>query len=158
MILKRFRFSIAAAFAVCGMAQTTATVTRQSSFPPVGLASTETAQINVVNLASASTSGTAASCTGTVSFVNANGATIGTASPFTVASGQIFSVTLPFSAAGASSSRTEFRGVVALTYTRGSGVPCALASSLETYDASTGATHVFMRDGGGSQIGGLGPR
>ena len=44
------------------------------SFGPIGLASSETAQINVVNTAAASSSGTAASCTGSVSFVNASGA------------------------------------------------------------------------------------
>ena len=64
-------------FAQTATVTTTATITQ--SLPPFGLGSTETARLDLTNLASASGSGTAASCTGTVSFVNATGATIGTA-------------------------------------------------------------------------------
>ena len=35
------------------------------------------------------------------------------------------------------------------------GTPCALASSLETYDNSTGVTHVYLE--GGEVAGGYGP-
>ena len=49
-----------AAGAVAAQTTTPTPVTRQSSFPVVGLAATETAQITVVNRAAASTSGTAA--------------------------------------------------------------------------------------------------
>lgn len=128
-------------------AQTTTTsgsVTRQSSTPSIGLGSTETAQINVTNLASNTGSGTAASCTGTVSFLNASGAAIGSATSFTVAGGQTQSVTLPFNKAGASGTRTEIRAGISLTANVGTAAaPCSLVSSLETYDSSTGATHVF---------------
>ena len=157
MLFRRMRDGLlAAAVLTAGaMAQTTtsSTVTRQFSYPPVGLAATETAQINVVNQAAASSTGTAASCTGSISFVNASGTAIGTATSFTVSTGQIASVALPFNKAGASGTRTEIRGVVSLTMTTGTGAaPCALATSLETYDTSTGATHIFLAN----EMGGMG--
>jgi hypothetical protein len=137
-------------------AQTSTTGTRTISLPPAGLGSTETARINVVNVASASSSGTAASCTGTISFLNASGTAIGSATSFTVTSGQISSATLPFSSAGLSGVRGEIRGEIQLTVT--SGVPCALSFSFETFDSTTGATHSFLASpGGGPGFGGGGP-
>ena len=150
MHLRRFVFALIPALAA--MAQTTtstSTVTRSLSYPPIGLASSETAQINVANLATASSSGTAASCTGTVSFLNASGAAIGSASSFTLTSGQASSVSLPYAKAGGSG-RTEVRALITLTETPGSGIPCDLVSSLETYDTGTGVTHVFLSGPGGA--------
>ena len=148
MFFQRFHrlFAFAAFTAVVALSQTTSsnTVTETSTTPPVGLASSETAQINVVNTASAAKNGTAASCTGTISFLNASGAVIGTATPFTVASGVISSVSLPFAKTGVTGTRTEIRGVITLTVTPGSGVPCSLQATLETYDSSTGVTHVYL--------------
>jgi hypothetical protein len=129
------------------------TVTRDVNLPAVGLASSETAQINVVNLASASSSGTTASCTGTITFYNASGSAIGSTTSFTIGTGQISSASLPYSDTGATG-RTSIRGVVTLTETAGSGVPCALASDIETYDAATGVTHVHA---GGTAARGTGP-
>jgi hypothetical protein len=146
-IQRFYRLLTAAAFtAAAALSQTTAsgTVTETSNTPAIGLASSETAQINVVNVASNSSSGTAASCTGTISFLNASGTVIGTATPFTVASGVIASVSLPFAKAGVTGTRTEIRGVVARTVTLNSGVPCGLEATLETYDTSTGVTHVYL--------------
>jgi hypothetical protein len=129
--------------AAAAMAQTTTTTTtRSSTLPPVGLASSETAQVNVVNLAANSASGTAASCAGSISFVNASGATIGSATSFTVTAGQTFSKSLPYSTTAASG-RTVVRGVVSLTTTSGSNAPCSLAITMETFDTSTGVTHVY---------------
>ena len=126
---------------VWAMAQTTTTATRTASFPPVGLAASETAQINVVNLAGNGTT-TAASCMGSISFVGPTGAVIGAATAFTVTSGQIFSATLPY-AKIAASGRTTVRGVVSLTVTTGTArPPCTLETSLETFDTATGATHM----------------
>ena len=158
MHLRRLRNVLfaSAALAAAAMAQTTTsgTATRTSTSAPIGLGSTETAQVNVVNTATASSSGTAASCTGSISFLNASGTTIGTATSFTVTSGQIFSATLPFTKAGASGTRTEVRAVVSLTVTTGTGAaPCGLATSIETYDSSTGATHLYL---GGEMGGGYG--
>jgi hypothetical protein len=148
MFSQRFHrlFAAAAFTAMVALSQTTSSnaVTETSNTPPVGLASSETAQINVVNTASASKSGTAASCTGTISFLSASGAVIGTATPFTVASGVISSVSLPFAKTGITGTRTEIRGVITLTVTPDSGVPCALQATFETYDSSTGVTHVYL--------------
>jgi hypothetical protein len=132
--------------AAVALSQTTTsgTVTETSNTPAVGLASSETAQINVVNAASNSSTGTAASCTGTISFLNASGTVIGAATPFTVASGVISSVSLPFAKVGVTGTRTEIRGVITRTVTLNSGVPCSLEATFETYDASTGVTHVYL--------------
>ena len=128
------------------IAQTTTTpVTRTSNFPMIGLGSSETAQINVTNLAAASSTGTAASCTGSISFFNATGAAIGSATSFTVATGQISSVSLPFAKSGGTGAHTVIRGVVTLTET--AGVPCNLESALEVYDSTTGVTHTTLTSG-----------
>lgn len=146
--------------AVCALAQTTtsSTSTVTSSSGPIGLGSSETLQVNVVNVASNSSSGTAASCTGTIGFVNSSGTAIGSATSFTVTSGQISSVSLPFAKVGASGARTEVRAVVTLTVTTGSGAaPCELRSSLETFDTSTGVTHAYLSNGPGGEGYGGGP-
>ena len=144
MQLRRLLLPLVAAVAAMGQTTTSTTTTRTSTLPPIGLASSETAQINVVNLATATTGGTAASCTGSISFVNAAGTTLGTASSFTVTSGQTFSKPLPY-ATTAASGRTVVRGVVTLTSTTGSSAaPCSLAVTLETFDTATGATHAYI--------------
>jgi hypothetical protein len=133
----------AAALGAAAMAQTTtaATITRSATLPAVGLASSETAQVNVTNLAVARTGQTAPSCTGSISFLSASGSTIGTATSFTVTSGQTFSAKLPY-ATTAASGRTVVRGEVSVTVTPGTA--CLLATTLETYDTTTGVTHVFF--------------
>jgi hypothetical protein len=147
------RMFVAAALLACGLkAQTTNIATRVSTFPPTGLAATETLQVNLVNTASNSTGGTAASCTGSVSFLNSTGAVIGTAKSFTLTSGQMTSISLPFASAGLTGSRGIVRAVLSLTRT--SGVPCSLVTSLESFDTSSGATHLFLSQG---EIGGFGP-
>ncbi len=152
--------ALTATFALAQTSTTSGTVTQTSNTPVVGLASSETAQINVVNVASASSSGTAASCTGTISFLNASGTAIGTATTFTIASGVISSVSLPFAKVGVTGTRTEIRGVITHTVTLNSGVPCSLEATLETYDTSTGVTHVYLSNiasGGIPNGGGNGP-
>lgn len=152
------RFLLALSVAACGFAQTTttsSTVTRQASSGPIGLGSSETLQVNVVNTAAASSSGTAASCTGSISFVNSSGTTIGSATSFTVTSGQIFSATLPFAKVGASGTRAEVRTVVSVTESTGTGAaPCQLGSSIETYDTSTGVTHAYLANATEGGLGG----
>jgi hypothetical protein len=130
---------------------TTTTGTRDFNLPPVGLGATETAEINVVNFAANASDGTAASCTGTISFLNESGATTGSAAPFTVTAGQISSAHLPFSGTGATGTRTAIRGLVTLTLSTGSPrPPCALGVSLGTFDTTTGATHALVTAGAGS--------
>jgi hypothetical protein len=127
------------------------------NLPVVNLASSETAQISVVNLASSfmAASGTVtasitASCTGSITFYGSTGTAIAPATSFTVGSGQIFSASLPYAdisqnnVVSANGGRTPIRGVVTITETAGSGAPCTLASSLETYDTATGVTNVHL--------------
>jgi hypothetical protein len=154
MLNLRFAFNaiaMTACFASSIFAQgaTATTVTRTFTFAPVGLASSETAQINVTNVAATSSRGTAASCTGNISFLNAAGAVIGTATNFTVTTGQISSVALPFSRAASTGSRVEVRGAVQLTTPTTNAPPCSLEFSLETYDTVSGVTHLFLSNSAG---------
>jgi hypothetical protein len=133
---------VAAVGALTAFGQTvTTTSTRTVTLAPLGLGSTETAQVNLVNTASNTSTGTAASCTGTVSFVSATNTAIGAATSFTVLAGQVSSVTLPFSKAGLTGSRGVIRPAITITTT--SGVPCSLEYSIETFDTSSGATHIY---------------
>jgi hypothetical protein len=133
-----------AALLLCAGAfgQTTSTThTRTTSFGVVGFGSTETMRVNLLNIATASTSGTAASCTGTVTFTSATGATIGAATAFTIASGQVFSVNLSFASSGGTGSRVELVPSVQQT---SSSAPCGLSASLEVFDASSGVSHIHL--------------
>ena len=135
--------SFAAVCALTSSAQTATTSTRTTNFPPFGLGATETARVNLTNTAVASSSGTAASCVGTVTFVNAAGTAIGTATSFTIASGVTFSASLPFASAGLSGNRGQIRAVVAVTRSTTTPTPCSLLMSLETFETSSGATHIY---------------
>ena len=125
--------------------------TRDYVFPPVGLASSETASITVANTATSSSTtaamGTAPSCTGTISFSNANGP-IGTPASFTVGSGGLQTVTLSFASAGLTGNRGEIQGRVSLAISSATSstapAPCSLMLSLETYDSTTFATHAVL--------------
>jgi hypothetical protein len=140
---------------LCAFAQNIASapaLLSSSSLPPVGLASTETAQVNLVNMAAQSSGAPAPSCNGTVTFYNESGSVIGAPVAFTALAGQIASVPLPYSSAGGSGSRLVIRAEIVLTTSpppgasgSNSSVPaCMLGSSFETYDTATGITHIFF--------------
>ena len=148
MSIRKLVLTVLAAAAPALWAQTTSTYTNTQNLPPIGLASSETAQINVVNVAEASSSGTAASCTGSISFLNSSGTVIGTATTYTLGTNQLKSVSLPYASVGASG-RTEVRGVITQTGTAPSDVPCQLLVSLETFDTASGVTHVYLSGGAG---------
>jgi hypothetical protein len=151
------RFLLISAAAVCGTismwAQGAAPptgITRNYLFAPIGLGSSETASITVVNTATASpyggtigTPAAAPSCTGTISFSNANGA-IGTPTSFTLGSEQFKTVTLPVASGGLTGNRGEIQGKVSLTISTPTVTPCSLMFSMETYDSGTGATHAVL--------------
>jgi hypothetical protein len=139
------------ALGVTAHAQTAVSATRDLVFPPVGLAFTETAQINVANTASNPTNGSAASCTGTISFNNATGASAQTPVKFTVTAGQIFSTELTAAKLGVvNGQRSEFIASVQLTLTP--KTPCTLSVSLETFDATSGATHIYLQSPAGGPV------
>jgi len=166
MSFRRFLL-ISAAAAVCGAfspmwAQITTSpisITRDYVFPPVGLGSSETASITIVNMATAASGGTtttpapAPSCTGTISFSNANGS-IGTPTSFTVGSEQFKTVTLPFVSAALTGNRGEIQGKVSLALSTSAPALCSLMFSLETYDSTTGATHTVLSN----SLANVGPR
>jgi hypothetical protein len=153
--------------ALAQQTSTSSIISRIVNLPVVNLASSETAQVNLVNLAASfiSSSGpvtvsSTASCTGTVTFYGTTGTAIAPATSFTVGTGQISSASLPYAdisqnnVVSANGGRTPIRAVVTinasavtLTQTVGSGAPCTLASSLETYDTSTGVTNVHIDSG-----------
>lgn len=135
---------VLASTAIFAQTTTSNTSTITQSLPPFGLGSTETARLDLTNFANNTTGGTAASCTGTVSFYNAAGTIVGTATPYTATSGQTVSLSLASTSAGFSGSRGELR--VVITSTRTSGVPCELRSSFSTFDTSSGATHIYLAD------------
>lgn len=125
---------------------TSGTITSTTTTPPVGVASSETVQVNLVNTASNATNGTAAACAGTITFLNASGTAIVPAATFNVSSGVIASFSLPFGKMGATGNRTEVRVSVArtITVTGAPMPPCSLDATLETFDTSTGVTHVYV--------------
>lgn len=126
------------------IAQTTNTPsTREYAFPPVGLGSTQTARVNVANTAANGSNGTAASCTGTISFLNTSGTAFGSASTFTLTSGQISAAALP--GPSGSGAHTEFRAIVQLnSSTATPRPPCTLVMSLEVDDTTSGAVQVVL--------------
>jgi hypothetical protein len=135
-------------------------IPRTVNLPVINLTVTETAQINVVNLAASvmpvttsgklPSGGVTASCTGSITFYGPTGLVVGSSTPFTIGSGQIFSANLeynaisPNNATTASGGRTPIRGEVTIIETVGSGTPCTLASNLETFDFTTGVTNVHV--------------
>jgi len=117
-----------------------------TAFPPVGLGSTETAEVILFNSAPNPTTGPAASCAGSVTFTNAGGTTIGTPGPFTAASGQIVTVRLAFGSAAASGARTEIRASIQTTVPTTNPRPaCSLQTGFSTFDTVSGATHVYLQ-------------
>jgi hypothetical protein len=163
--------SFAILLAVSAAAQATGTTESTSvppsypwsyNFPLVGLAFPETLQVNVANRPAAFAAispvgncslcstfeipapATTPPCTGTITFANASGKTIGAPAPFSVAPGQIFSAPLPFSLTGYSGFRGEILASVQGTSTLPSTNLCSLSISRETFDAGTGVTHAFL--------------
>ena len=142
--------AIASLSAIAAIGQPTTATTRVTTLPPIGLGTTETARISLTNVATASTAGTAASCDGSVSFLNAAGATIGTATTFKIASLQTSIASLPFSSAGLTGPRGVIRGVVSVTRpastTASPAPPCSLLLAMETFETVSGATHLYFNE------------
>jgi len=130
---------------VSSAAAQTTNNTREFNFPAIAFGSTETLEVNVINVASNSNGGTAASCTGSIVFRNAAGATIGNPSAFTLTSGQISSARLPYASATSTGGRAAIRAAVQVTVPSATPrPPCSLQSSLELFDTATNATHVYL--------------
>ncbi len=120
---------------------------------PVGLAATETAQINIVSSAAAYPGGAfVTTCQASVTFYGADGTALGAATDLTAGNtAQVLSAKLPYAATGATGARTAISARIALTPAPAVSStlappipPCALAYSLETYDTATGVTHAYV--------------
>jgi hypothetical protein len=126
----------------------------------MGLAATQTAQINVVNLSSASTTTTPVSpCEVQVEFWDATGKMVKSTTISNLAPGTAgqFQIKLADVTTSTSTLRTEVRGVVRtnpLPITSGTGTStpiaypfsCSLATMLEVFDNSTGVTQSLTSD------------
>jgi len=121
--------------------------------PPVNLAATETAQIQIMSSAAAYVGGTFLTpCNAVVTFYGAGGSALGTAANFTIGdTRQIFSAQLPYASTGVSGVSTAVNAQIALSTS--SGVfsvlappipPCAVVYALDTHDTATGVTHAFV--------------
>jgi len=130
----------------------TASISSFPQFAPVGVAPSETLQVNLANIATASgSSNPLPQCTGTLTFYNAGGQVIGdgTSLGFAVAAG-ILSVPLTYSAIGGSGQRAIVRVDIKLSSATLSTADnprtpaCILLSSLEIYDTATGAIHAVV--------------
>ena len=153
-----------AALSVFGQTTTPGTETSTTNLPPVGLASTETMQVNVVNAGPVLTSSSATPivCSGSIAFYDVNGSMIGSAQDFKVTGGETSSVKLPYASAVASgTARVVVRAAISVTMNIVPGlattVPlflpvCFLTSSLETYDTATGVTHAYYVSAGPQTI------
>jgi hypothetical protein len=142
--------------AVSAFGQTAATSTSTPSsaqFPPVGLAPTETAQVNVVNtLLPPANGGVEPFCSGTIAFYSGGPAntTVAAIAPFQVRPGEVFSAPLSYTATGSPGTRAVVRVAITLsplllpTDAGPAVTPCALAASLETFDTVTGVTHAIV--------------
>jgi hypothetical protein len=145
MLVRRFLLAaiLACSFLSLALAQTT--TTQNLTFPVMAVASSETAQINVLNTASSSSTTSTASCTGSMSFYDASGALIGSAAAFTVTAGHIASASKAYLALGGSGARVLVRGIVTLATTTSTTstttTPCSLGATMEVYDTLTGLTH-----------------
>lgn len=120
--------------------------------PPVGLAATETAQIDITSAAAGYSGFSAGTCDASVTFYGPDGAAIGLPFNFTLGkTAEIYSAALPYIAVGSKASPTPISAQMALTampdsvfYPASAVLPCVAAFSLKTFDTATGVTHVYM--------------
>jgi len=135
-------------FAAAAAAQSPAPdVAPLPSLPPIGVAPSETVQVNVANIAADASTGVPAHCTGSITFYNAAGIAISTPATFAIGTRQMFSVPLPYASTGGTGARTVVRAEIAMVATvAGFGIPpCVLVSSIESYDTTTGVTHAYAQ-------------
>jgi hypothetical protein len=142
-------------------AQTTTppTFLSASSTGMMGLAATQTAQLNVVNLAGASTTLPVAACEVQLEFWDATGKMVKSTTITNLAPGiaGLLQIKLGDVTSSASTLRTEVRGVVRSNplNTSGSGgtllpivypLGCSVATTLEVFDNSTGVAQSLTSD------------
>jgi len=129
------------------------TPTQVIVLPPVRLASTETAQIDLISSVAGFTGVPAASCDGSMRFFGADGSAIGTTANFLVGGTTppgVVSAQLPYVSSGATGSPATVSAQIALTphgavlYPASAVPKCVVAFSMKTFDTATGVTHAFV--------------
>ena len=121
------------------------------AFPPISLASTETAQVNVANIVEP-VAGAPQSCVGSITFYDSTGSSINAPISFKVGVGQTFSAKLAYSSTKGTGPRVIIRSEIALGQASvtmsglGSALPrlCRLSYSLETWGSTSSAPHSLI--------------
>jgi hypothetical protein len=139
------RFLIAISLYTCAaLAQPalTTTPTRTLNLPVAGLASSESAQVNVASpgFSGVTNAPFPTPCTGTITFYNASGAAIGSPTSFSIDLAQVSSATLPYSDITGTTGNT--RTIIRALVTASAG--CSVTANIETFDTATGVTHVHV--------------
>ena len=122
------------------------TRTSNYTFPLVAVAvGSEGIEVNLINLAGNPTNGNPASCTGSVAFDTlATSTVVSGNTDFTLAAGAATSIVPTVAVSNQTAVWMRVLLKVVVTNTTTSGVPCSLAYTLNTFDLTTGATHVFL--------------
>jgi hypothetical protein len=111
------------------------------NIPVVGLASSETAQVNVASpgFTGITDAPLPTPCTGTITFYNASGAAMGSPTSFSIDLAQVSSATLPYSdiTGTTGNARATIRARVTAN-------GCSVTANIETFDTATGVTHVHV--------------
>jgi len=142
------RFLIAISMCACAaLAQPALPTTSQRTvnLPVVGLASSETAQVNVASpgFTGVTNAPFPTPCTGTITFYDGSGAAIGSPASFSITLAQVASASVPYSDVPGTSGNS--RTIVRARVTTNSG--CSVTANIETFDAATGVTHVHIEGG-----------
>jgi len=136
---------------VCASAQTVVGGSPSVLIPAVGVAPTETVQVNVTNMAPFSPNGgVEPNCSGVILFYYSPANSPNSVLPFaqagfSVASGQSFSFSTPYSATTGTGGRQVIRPAINLAITISGTTPaCILVSSVETFDTSSNVVHAVI--------------
>jgi hypothetical protein len=136
---------------VCASAQTVVGGSPSVLIPAVGVAPTESVQVNVTNMAPLSPNGgVEPNCSGIILFYYSPANSPNSVLPFaetgfSVASGQSFSFSAPYSSTSGTGGRQVIRAAINLAITTSGTTPaCILVSSVETFDTSSSVVHAVI--------------
>ena len=136
---------------MCASAQTVVGGSPSVLIPAIGMAATESVQVNVTNMAPQSPNGgVETNCSGIILFYYTPANSPNSVLPFahtgfSVAGGQSFSFSVPYSSTNGTGGRQVIRPAINLAITTSGTTPaCILVSSVETLDSSSGVVHAVI--------------